>query len=361
MKPCATGTSRSSCSSRRRPQTRIGGRVVRGTRAHQFVAPGLEQDAHRLPGPQDEAQRARARALLAPPQHQADVVHVHRVQLQPVRGQQHRAADLQEAAHPAVGHLDLRFVEGRVVAALHLEAAGIDRQPRGLVVADLLELVVERLGVVDVGGAEGVVAHAVEDLVAAGEHAVARLVLAEALEEHAVGMHRDHRVEHEPGFAVDLVEVVEVALLCPVEGLQHGRLALAQHVEFLAQRRHAGLELVAARHVLREQFAFLAREPFEIGALVARLEAQVAHHHVVQRRHAFAKRQVPVDLADEVHGRAQGVGRELQRGAGGRLLRARVAEIAVLELHAAGPPATAARRGATARTGAACSGFSSAG
>src|SRR5204863_5422186 len=97
--------------------------------------------------------------------------------------------------------------------------------------ADLLELVVEGFRVVDVRRAAGEVAHVLEVLVARAEAAVARLVLAEALEEDLVRVDGDHRVEDVPEIAVLLVEPLEVALLRGHERRRTRGVALLEHGE----------------------------------------------------------------------------------------------------------------------------------
>jgi hypothetical protein len=62
---------------------------------------------------------------------------------------------------------------------------------------------------------------------AAAEGSVACLVAAEGLEKHAVGMHRDDRVEHQPHRAVVHVEVAVELCFCVTEGLRDRRLARA--------------------------------------------------------------------------------------------------------------------------------------
>ena len=264
-----------------------------------------------------------------------DRVHVDGVEIDHAGGLRHGAQDLEEAPHPGIGQVDLVLAVLLRAGGLHREAGGVDGELGVAVAADLLELVVQSVAVIDVGGAEGHLAHAFEHVMVAGEAPVGGFVEAETLEEDLVGMHGDDRVEDDPGVEILLVEAVEIKLPRLVERPHH-RLGLDADVrEFAAQGLDLGLQLVPPGQRLGEKLLLVGLQPGEIGAAVFRLEAQVRHHDVVQGRDRLAERQVAGDPSVEEGRRAQGIGREAEPRRAPFRDGAALAEIAVDDVHRA--------------------------
>jgi hypothetical protein len=308
---------------------------VRRAREGHHPVPRLEHHLHRLTGLEDVPQAPRPALLLVATQHEAQVVHVHRVQVEADGRQRHRRADLQEAAHPGVGQVDLQLLERVLGGGLHLEARGVDLEHRRLVATDLLELVVKVRRIVDVRRPAGELADVLEDLIRGPEPAVGRLVLAEALEEDLVRVHRDHRVEHEPGVEVLLVEVIEVLLPGRVEPGHAAVAGRLQAVELALQV--LDLRRVAAaldRHLLPVQLLLLG-QPRLVRGLVLGLVAQVADHHRVQRRDGLAELEALLQLAAKVGRFAPRVRRERHVGRPRARVDRGAPVVLVLKLHRA--------------------------
>ena len=101
-----------------------------------------------------------------------DGVHIHRVEIDDMPRQGHGAGDLQEPAHPRIGQVDFVFPIKVVAARLNFKSRRIDGKRCRAVTADLLEFVVERMAVIDIGRAVGNVADALEHIVIAREASV---------------------------------------------------------------------------------------------------------------------------------------------------------------------------------------------
>ena len=312
--------------------------LVDRPRAFQLDVPGLEHHLHRVARFEVIAHPPGTEHLLAAAEHQADVVDVHRVQVEGDHRQRHRRADLQEAPHPAIGQVDLHFLVGRLAGGGHLEAGGVDLEPGGLVAADLLELGVEGGGVVDVGGAAGELADVLEHLVARPQPAVARFVAAEALEEDLVGMDGDHRVEHEPGVVIALVEVVEILLPRLVEGLHPLVAAFADIGQLALDRIELAGDLGPLRGDRRPVDFLLPGEPLLVGRAVFRVPAEVGDDHVVQRADRFAEGQPGPQLAREEGRRAERIGGQRDPRAVGAAVDHTIACVSVVKLHREPPP-----------------------
>ncbi len=316
---------------------RLGARVD-GARARDLELPGLEDGLDRLARREVPAERARPLPLLLAAEDEAEVVHVHGVELEAERGEAHGRAHLEEAAHPRVREVDLDLLVVLLVRRLDAEARRVDRQGRRLVGADLLELVVERGRVVDVRRAAGELAHVLEVVVARSEPAVARLVLREALEEDLVRVDGDHGVEDEPEVLVDLVEPLEVALLRREEGRRALTEALVEVPELLLEPRHLALDLRAPRERRDELLVLVLGEPRLVGALVLGLEAEIRDDHVVERAHGLAEGRPEPELPREVRGLPLQVRRETHGARVGAARHGRARGVGVAKLHRAPRP-----------------------
>ena len=101
---------------------------------------------------------------------------------------------------------------------LNFEAGRIHFELRRLVAANLLEFVVQRRRVIDIGRAAREFADVLKHLEARTQPTVTRFVAAKALKKDLVGMYGDDRIQHVPGVVVSAVQVVEIALSSLVEG-----------------------------------------------------------------------------------------------------------------------------------------------
>ncbi len=256
----------------------------------QDFVPRLDQHSHRFIRLQHEAERTRPVALLALSEPLQDGVHVHRVKLHHVGGQRHGARHLEKAAHPTVGEVDLFLAVGLLARGLYVEAFGIDGKRCRAVTADLLELAVKRMAIVDVRRAVGDIADAFEGLVVAGEPSVGGFVAAEALEEDLVRVHGDDRIEHDPGVAVLRVEPIEILFPRLVERVHDFAHGLREFAEFVPQCIEALLDPLLLRESFGKKLLLVSLEPSEIGGAVFRLEAQVGDDDVMQCRDRLAER-----------------------------------------------------------------------
>ena len=255
--------------------------MVDGSRTLDLDVPRLEDRLDRLVGLEHVAQRSRTAGLLVPSQEEAEVVQVKRVQLERRRRQRHRRADLKEPAHPGVRQVDLHFLVRVFVGRRDFEAGRVDVELRRLVRADLLELVVQRRGVIDVGGAARELADVLELFVSGGQPPVGRLVLAEALEEDLVRMHGDHRIQHEPRVPILLVQVVEVPALSGVKRPHLALDVLVQRTELTLDCADLLTHVLRLRHHLDDLFLLLLFEPELVRVAVLGLPTEVGDHHVV--------------------------------------------------------------------------------
>ena len=172
--------------------------------------------------------------------------------------------------------------------------------------------------------------------------AVARLVLAEGLEQQPIRVHGDHGVQHIPGIAVGHEQPVEVLALGLVEGGEHLVAGLAQVLEFGADFLGARLGAAGVGHEGGEHLRFVLLQPFAVGRLVAAARAQVADHHAVQRGQPFAHlqvgRAVAPEQAVEARGWAQQVGREGEGLLGRRVVDLRAAVVLIAKFHVRSTP-----------------------
>ncbi|MPM67159.1 hypothetical protein SDC9_114076 [bioreactor metagenome] len=244
----------------------------------------------------------------------ADVEHVHGMQFQHRRGQGHGARYLQKAAQPAVRQIDFFFTQRGVAAHLHVETRCVELQPRVLIAADLLELFVQAGRIIDIGRAACHLARMCECVVPNADRAITRLVLTERLEQQAVGMHGDHRIEHVPGITVIHIQPLEIFLLRLVERAQHLGLGGAQRLQLGVDLLCALLGTAGVGHKAREQLRLMLGQPLAVGRLVAPARTHVAHHHVVQCRQSLAHLQIAQAIALQrsvkPHGRPEQIGRK---------------------------------------------------
>ena len=297
----------------------VGQRLAQHLRAlgDQPLFPGLEHDDRRGVGHQFKAHRTRPMLFALAAQLRADVEQVHRMQLDDGSGQGHGARHLQKAAQPAVGQIDLFLAQARIGAGLHVEACRIELQPRVLVVADFLELFVQRGRVVDVGRAALHLARMLERRMLDADRAIARLVLTESLEQQAIRVHGDHRIEHIPEVLVVLVQPFKVLALRGVERFEQPVSGGTQCPQLGADLFQTSLCAAGVGHETGQQLRLMFRKPLQVCGLVAAARAHVAHHHIVQRGQSFAHLQISqaiaLQSAIESHGRPEQIGRERER------------------------------------------------
>ena len=232
------------------------------------------------------------------------------MQINANRRKRHRRTDLQKAAHPAIRQINFDFFVIGFGGGFHLESGRIDVQRGFLVFADFLKFLIQFRRIINVRRAALEFVDFLEDVVIATQAAIGRLVTAETFEKKLVRMHRNHRVEDDPRLDVALVKILEIFALCPVERLHNQIFVFAQGFEFGVDRAEAGFDISRSRHHLRQPAFFLLRRPRFVIGLVFRRETQIRHHHVMQRRHRLAERQMLAEFADEKSWFAEDIRRE---------------------------------------------------
>ena len=179
------------------------------------LLPRLQHQVDRLARRQLEADRAGAALRLVPLQPGEDVVESFAAERHAPHRQAHGRLQHHEAAQPTLGQVDLLFAILGAALRLHLEAARIDQKAGLAVAAQLLEMLVERPGIIDVGGADADVGLGRKGAAVHAQAAVTAFVAAETLEEEHVVRHGNDRIaghQQPPQFRIMLRQVVGVVL-----------------------------------------------------------------------------------------------------------------------------------------------------
>ena len=139
------------------------GVVVVGAFQLEGLLPGLQHDASVLAGLELVAHGARRDVGLHEAEEADGGEDVDRLGADARAGHAHGGLDLQEAAHPCLGDLDLLLEAAAGAGGAHVQALGADAERGGAARAHLAQRAPEPCGEIDVGGAGGDVAHGLED------------------------------------------------------------------------------------------------------------------------------------------------------------------------------------------------------